>query len=204
LTIKIEIALISVYDKSKLVDLLINISKKLDNLQILSTGGTLRQIKENWNKMYFKDAILSVEDYTSSPEFPNGLVKTLHPKIFFGLLGDNSDKEHSNYYNKYQIKPINLLICNFYPFEEFLERNDRKKLDYKKFWDIGGPSMVMASIKGGHCLTLTNPSQYKRFEAQVKKNGSQCTSEFLKEINIESIRNVARYHELISNYYEEL
>jgi phosphoribosylaminoimidazolecarboxamide formyltransferase / IMP cyclohydrolase len=107
---KISRALISVSDKTNLEDLLQTL--KRFNVEIISTGGTYQFIKD---KGY---DCTEISNYTGFPEIMDGRVKTLHPKIHGGLLGDIDKKNHAVSMEKNKIPEINLLVVNLYPFEE--------------------------------------------------------------------------------------
>ncbi|MFM7673767.1 MAG: bifunctional phosphoribosylaminoimidazolecarboxamide formyltransferase/IMP cyclohydrolase PurH, partial [Candidatus Fonsibacter sp.] len=113
--IKIKKALISVSDKKNL-DRILKTLKEY-NVQILSTGGTFKYIKDLGYQC------IEVSDYTKSQEILDGRVKTLHPKIHGGLLAKADNKEHINQISKENIDLINLLIVNLYPFEKKLLEN---------------------------------------------------------------------------------
>ena len=106
---KIKRALISVSDKKNL-KLLLNTLKK-NNIEIISSGGTYKEIR----KLNFK--CTEVSEYTNSNEILNGRVKTLHPKIHAGILNKRNNKSHYRDLVKNSIKNIDLVIVNFYPFE---------------------------------------------------------------------------------------
>ena len=111
---KIKSALISVSDKSNLRPLL-QILKK-NNVKLISSGGTFRQIK----KLGFK--CLEVSEFTGSKEILNGRVKTLHPKIHAGILNKRNNKLHQKDLIDNNFENIDLVIINFYPFEQTLKK----------------------------------------------------------------------------------
>jgi phosphoribosylaminoimidazolecarboxamide formyltransferase/IMP cyclohydrolase len=107
----IERALISVYDKSGLEEL-VEVLGSL-GVEIVSSGGTARRIKE-----LEYQGLVEVSDYTDHPESPGGLVKTLHPKVHGGLLLDRNDVAHAAWMKENEVKPIDLVVSNLYPFEK--------------------------------------------------------------------------------------
>ena len=111
---KVKNALISVSDKSG-INVILKILKK-HKYNILSSGGTYKHIK----KLGFK--CKEISEFTNFKEMLDGRVKTLHPKIHSGILFDRSKKSHLNQMKKNKFEPINLLIVNFYPFEETLKK----------------------------------------------------------------------------------
>ena len=118
---KIKTALISVSDKKNLKPLL-NILKKY-NVKIISSGGTYKEIR----KLKFK--CFEVSEFSSSPEILEGRVKTLHPKIHAGILNKRNNKSHQDEMAKNSFENIDLVVVNFYPFENTLKNtNNHKKL----------------------------------------------------------------------------
>ena len=112
---KIKTALISVSDKKNL-ELLLNFLKK-NKIKIISSGGTFKEIK----RLKFK--CLEVSEFTNSPEILEGRVKTLHPKIHAGILYKREKKSHVKDLKDNNFENIDLVVVNFYPFEETLKKN---------------------------------------------------------------------------------
>ena len=135
---KIKKALISISDKTNLKKLLIALTKH--KIEIISSGGTYKEIK----KLKFK--CIEVSSYTGSPEILNGRVKTLHPKIHAGILSKRNNISHKKDLKKNNFDEIDLVIVNFYPFEETLNfTKDHKKIIENI--DVGGPTMVRSAAK---------------------------------------------------------
>ena len=135
---KIKTALISVSDKKNLKPLLNSLKK--NNIKIISSGGTYKEIK----KLKFK--CLEVSEFTNSPEILEGRVKTLHPKIHAGILNKRNNKLHKNDLIKNNFNNIDLVIVNFYPFEKTFKTTFNHKKIIENI-DIGGPTMVRAAAK---------------------------------------------------------
>ena len=193
---KIKRALISLSDKKKLRPIL-NILKK-NNIEILSSGGTYKEIK----KLKFK--AIEVSDFTKSPEILDGRVKTLHPKIYGGILNIRSNKKHLKDIKNNNIENIDLVIVNFYPFEKVI----KKKLSHKKIIeniDIGGPTMVRAAAKNYNDVTvITSLNQYDEFINEIKKNNGSTSLEFRKKMSQEAFSETAYYDSLIANYFNTI
>ena len=153
---KIKTALISVWDKTNIIELAKFLNE--NNIEIISTGGTKKILEKN------NINVTSVGDITNQKEVMNGRVKTLHPKIFGGILADRNNQNHINDLLNMKGKAIDLVIVNLYPFKS--EAID-KKLDLDKaieFIDIGGPSMLRAAAKNyKDIVPLCDPSQYNNF-----------------------------------------
>ena len=150
---KIKTALISVSDKKNLKPLL-RVLKK-NKVKIISSGGTFKEIK----KLKFK--CIEVSEFTNSPEILEGRVKTLHPKIHAGILNKRDSKLHSKDLKNNKFENIDLVIVNFYPFENTL----KKTTDHRKIIeniDVGGPTMVRSAAKNYKDVTvITSSEQYK-------------------------------------------
>ena len=149
---KIKTALISVSDKKNLKPLLNSLKK--NNIKIISSGGTYNEIK----KLKFK--CIEVSEFTSSPEILEGRVKTLHPKIHAGILNKRKSKIHLKDLKKNNFENIDLVIVNFYPFEETLKntKNHEKIIDNI---DVGGPKIVRSADKNNKNGTdITSQDQY--------------------------------------------
>ena len=149
---KIKTALISISDKSNLKPLL-QILKK-NKVKLISSGGTFKEIK----KLRFK--CLEVSDFTGFNEILDGRVKTLHPKIHAGILNKRNDKSHLNDIKNNNFENIDLVIVNFYPFEEQIKQTKNQNKIIENI-DIGGPTLVRAAAKNFNDVTvITSPNQY--------------------------------------------
>ncbi|MEC7431692.1 MAG: bifunctional phosphoribosylaminoimidazolecarboxamide formyltransferase/IMP cyclohydrolase, partial [Pseudomonadota bacterium] len=137
-------ALISVSDKTGIVDFGRALTER--GVELLSTGGTFRLLKEN------KVPVTEVSDYTGFPEMMDGRVKTLHPKIHGGILGrrgtdDAVMAEHG-------INPIDMVVVNLYPFEDTVANPDCDLATAIENIDIGGPTMVRAAAKNHNDVAI--------------------------------------------------
>ena len=193
---KIKRALISVSDKRNLKPLLTILKK--NKVEIITSGGTYREIK----KLKFK--CIEVSKYTSSPEILDGRVKTLHPKIYAGILNIRNNKSHYHDLIKNNFEDIDLVIVNFYPFEETL----KKTSDHNKIIeniDIGGPTMVRAAAKNYNDVTvLTSSSQYNEFINEMLKFKGSTSEYFRKTMSQIAFTETAYYDALISNYFNKI
>ena len=149
---KIKRALVSLSNKKNLYKLL-SVLKKY-KIQIISSGGTYKQIKKlNFN-------CTEISKYTGSPEILEGRVKTLHPKIHAGILSERNKKSHKNDLLKNNFSEIDLVIANFYPVEEVLSKTNNHSKIIENI-DIGGTTLVRAAAKNYKYVTvITDPSQY--------------------------------------------
>ena len=154
MAIDIKRALISPYDKTGLPDLVSYLESR--GVQIVSTGGTSRFLNELGIDHH------RVEEVTGFPEILDGRVKTLHPVIHAGILADRCSELHSSQLQDYSIEPFDLVVVNFYPFEEVIRRGCGEK-DAIENIDIGGPTMVRAAAKNHACVcVVVDPADYPR------------------------------------------
>lgn len=148
--IKIKTALLSVYDKTGILELAEFLAT--NNVEILSSGGTAKHLIKNGIE------VTEVSDYTGSPEMFDGRVKTLHPKIHAGILarGEKDRKE----LEEFGAKKIDLVVVNLYPFSEEVAKDSSEQGIIEKI-DIGGPAMLRAAAKNfKHTLAICNPEDY--------------------------------------------
>ena len=173
---KIRKALISVYNKKDLKPLVNALSNyKID---IISSGGTYKKIR----RLGFK--CIELSKFTNTPEILNGRVKTLHPKIYGGILNKRKNKKHIREIKKNNYENIDLIIANFYPFED----NLYKKADHNKIIeniDIGGPTMVRAAAKNyNDVVVICNPNQYQRFINELETYKGSTSLSFREKFQL--------------------
>tara|TARA_B100001063_G_scaffold185229_1_gene174977 strand:- start:224 stop:1759 length:1536 start_codon:yes stop_codon:yes gene_type:complete len=193
---KIKRALISVSDKKNL-KFLLNILKK-NKVEIISSGGTYQEIK----KLKFK--CIEISKYTGSKEILNGRVKTLHPKIHAGILNKRNNKSHYQDLIKNEFENIDLVIVNFYPFEETLKKTSNHQKIIENI-DIGGPAMVRAAAKNYNDVTvITSNSQYEELVNEMKKFNGTTSKSFRKKMSQIAFTETAYYDAIISNYFNKI
>ena len=193
---KIKRALISISDKKDLKKIL----KILANykVKIISSGGTYKEIK----KLKYK--CLEISDYTNSPEILGGRVKTLHPKIHAGILSKRKNKSHQNDLKKQNFEEIDLVIVNFYPFEETISLSKNHSKIIEKI-DVGGPTMVRAAAKNYNDVTvITSTNQYNELINELDKYKGSTSLNFREKMSLEAFSETAYYDAVISNYFNKL
>jgi len=150
---KIKRAIISLSNKTE-IKLILNTLKKY-KINVISSGGTSKEIKRLGYKC------TEVSDYTNTDEILDGRVKTLHPKLYAGILSKRDNKNHKKELKKYNHEEIDLVIVNFYPFEEKLKLTSNHNKLIENI-DIGGPTLVRAAAKNyRHTTILTSPINTK-------------------------------------------
>lgn len=185
-------ALISVSDKSNIEELANFLIS--NNFKIISTGGTYKKLKE------LKIEVVSISEITNFPEIMDGRVKTLHPNVHAGLLARKCDDQILSELN---IKRIDVLVVNFYPFESTINKPNVEFEDAIENIDIGGPAMVRAAAKNYlNCAVLTNPNDYNYF---INNYNSQKISDedMNKNMSLKAFQYVAHYDVCIANYLDK-
>ena len=190
---KIRKALISVSNKKELGFVLKNLKRY--KIEVISSGGTFKEIKRLGYKC------LELSKYTGFPEILDGRVKTLHPKIYAGILSKRNNKKHTKELKNNNFSGIDLVIVNFYPFENILKKtNDSKKIIENI--DIGGPTLVRAAAKNYNDVTvITDLKYYKNLINELNSNKGFTSLEFRKEMSEIAFTETAYYDGLISNYF---
>jgi len=193
---KIKTALISVSDKKNLKPVL-EILKK-NKVKIISSGGTYKEIK----KLKFK--CTEVSEFTNSPEILEGRVKTLHPKIHAGILNNRINKSHTSEMKKNNFENIDIIIVNFYPFEDTLKKTNNHNKIIENI-DVGGPTMVRSAAKNYKDVTvITSINQYYELIEELKKNKGSTTLKFREKLSRIAFTETAYYDSVISNYFNKI
>jgi phosphoribosylaminoimidazolecarboxamide formyltransferase/IMP cyclohydrolase len=192
---KIKTALISVSDKKKLKPLLNSL--KQNKIKIISSGGTYKEIRK------LKFECLEVSQFTNSPEILEGRVKTLHPKIHAGILNKRKSKTHLRDIKNNNFENIDLVIVNFYPFEETLKNSKNHEKIIENI-DVGGPTMVRSAAKNYKDVTvITSPDQYEELIEELISNKGSTSLEFREKLSRIAFTETAYYDSVISDYFNK-
>ena len=184
-------ALLSVSDKTGLLELARALAAR--NVELLSTGGTAKAIREAG--LPVKD----VSDVTGFPEMMDGRVKTLHPMVHGGLLGRAGTDDAVM--AQHGIAAIDLLVLNLYPFEAVTAKADCTLADAVENIDIGGPAMLRSAAKNfARVAVATSPDQYDALLAELAANDGQLSAAKRFELSVAAFNRVAQYDAAISNY----
>jgi len=179
-------ALISVFDKTGIVDLAKVLVKK--NIKIISTGGTAKELAKNGI------TITPIENITKSPESFDGRMKTISFQIESGILFDRKNTAHQKDVEKLNIPKIDYVICNFYDFW--------KKPGIEMI-DVGGPTMVRAAAKNYENVTIVvDPSDYEKISKELEQ-ANNTTENLRKELASKAFAYVAEYDNVIANYFQK-
>jgi phosphoribosylaminoimidazolecarboxamide formyltransferase/IMP cyclohydrolase len=190
---RVRRALISVSDKSGVVEL----AKVLAdvNVEILSTGGTARTLREN------EIEIVDVSDYTGFPEMLDGRVKTLHPKIHGGILGQRENPHHVETMGKHGINPIDMVVVNLYPFEATVAKPHCTLEEAIENIDIGGPTMIRSAAKNYRDVAVVvDPGDYDDLIRELKENDGQISARTRFQLAKKVFHMTSKYDTAISNY----
>lgn len=192
---KIERAIISVTDKSGIVGFANSLSGL--GVQILSTGGTARVLREGGI------SVTDISEYTGFPEMMDGRVKTLHPKVHGGLLGLRDNPEHVEVMKAHGIKTIDMVVVNLYQFEKTVAKEGVTLEEAIENIDIGGPSMLRSSAKNfRHVTVIVDPADYEVVLREMKKTGGETTLKTRFRLARKVFQLTHQYDGAISEYLE--
>ena len=190
---KIQTALISVFDKTGIDKIVGKLHK--NKVQIISTGGTQKYIES------LKIPVSTVESLTEYPSILGGRVKTLHPKIFGGILYRDDKGDDLEEIKKYNLPQIDLVIVDLYPFEETVKlTNDESEIIEKI--DIGGVSLLRASAKNySKTLVVSSKNNYNEFINHMDKNNYSSDIKFRKKYASKAFAITSEYDSQIDNFF---
>jgi phosphoribosylaminoimidazolecarboxamide formyltransferase/IMP cyclohydrolase len=194
--ITVKRALISVSDKTGIIDF----ARQLNEwgVEILSTGGTARLLKEN------NIPVIDVSDYTGFPEMLDGRVKTLHPKIHAGLLALRDSPKHIQILKEYKIGLIDMVAVNLYPFERTAAKKGVAREEVIENIDIGGPSMLRSAAKNHQSVVvISNPTQYAPILEELKAHQGAISIQTAEELAADVFRLTADYDGAIYSYLSD-
>ena len=188
-------ALLSVYDKRGVVELGRALAEM--KVEILSTGGTARLLREN------KVPLREVSEVTGFPEMLGGRVKTLHPAIHAGILARRDDPEHMAALAKQGFRPIDLVVVNLYPFAQTAARAEATPAELIEEIDVGGPTMLRAAAKNfDGVAVVVSPDDYPRVAEELKASGTLSLSTRL-ELARKAFAVTATYDSTIARTLDE-
>jgi len=186
-------ALLSVSDKTGLIDFGRFLAEK--GVEILSTGGTAKALRDAGV------AVIEVADYTGFPEMLDGRVKTLHPKIHGGLLGQRGNAEHRAAMGAHDIGDIDLLVVNLYPFEATVARGADFDAIIENI-DIGGPAMVRSAAKNHADVTVVvEVADFAVVQAEMTAHSGATTLDLRRRLAAKAYARTAAYDAAISGWF---
>ena len=192
-----RLALLSVSDKRGLIEFAKSLVEEL-GFDLISSGGTATALKAAGL------AVTKVSDYTGFPEILGGRVKTLHPRIHGGILARRDVPQDLSELETHNIRAIDLVVVNLYPFEQTIAKPDVSLADAIENIDIGGPTLLRASAKNyAHLTVLCNPEQYGSYLEEFKQKNGEISLEFRQHCSLKAFQHTGAYDSAIAAYLEQ-
>src|SRR5271154_81367 len=192
--VRVRRALLSVSDKHGLVAFAEGLAEL--GVEIVSTGGTSRELATAGI------GVRAIEDFTGFPEIMDGRVKTLHPRLYAGLLARRDEEEHLSAAAAQEIEQVDLVCVNLYPFEQTVARGDASEEEVIENIDIGGPTMIRAAAKNSaFAAVVVDPADYEGVLAELRASEGRLTLETRKALAAKAFACTARYDAAISTWF---
>jgi phosphoribosylaminoimidazolecarboxamide formyltransferase/IMP cyclohydrolase len=192
--VRVRRALLSVSDKTGLVDFARGLHEL--GVEVVSTGGTAHELTAGGLD------VRSVEDFTGFPEIMDGRVKTLHPRLYAGLLALRDSDEHLRAATELQIEPVDLVCVNLYPFERTVARGDAGEAEIVENIDIGGPTMIRAAAKNyAFAAVVVDPTSYDAILEELRAAGGMLSLDTRERLATQAFAYTARYDAAISTWF---
>jgi phosphoribosylaminoimidazolecarboxamide formyltransferase / IMP cyclohydrolase len=192
--VRVRRALLSVSDKAGILDF----ARGLEQLgvEIVSTGGTARELAGAGV------ATREIEDFTGFPEMMDGRVKTLHPRLYAGLLAKRDNDAHLAAAAEQQIEQVDLVCVNLYPFEQTVARGDARDDEVVENIDIGGPTMIRAAAKNSaFAAVVVDPRDYEELLAELRESDGRLSLDTRRRLTAKAFACTARYDAAISSWF---
>ena len=194
--VRIHRALISVSNKSGLAEFALLLDEL--GVELLSTGGTAGYLRGK------NIPVVDVSEYTGFPEILDGRVKTLHPAIHGGLLALRDKPSHQNQMEEQNIRPIDMVVVNLYPFQETAAREGATYPEVIEQIDIGGPSMIRSAAKNHSSVAVvTDPSDYGWIQTELKAGNGSLSDSTRFLLAQKAFASTASYDSAIASYFAE-
>ncbi len=189
-------ALLSVSDKTGIVEFARGLAEL--GIEIVSTGGTARELSEAGV------SVRSVSDLTGFPEIMDGRVKTLHPKLYAGLLARRDDPDHRTAASEHDVEYVDLVCVNLYPFERTAARRGVSEDEVIENIDIGGPTMIRAAAKNhAFAAPVVSPESYDAVLAELRESDRRLSPSTRESLAAEAFAYTARYETAIARWFQE-
>ncbi len=193
---EIQRALLSVSDKTGIVDFARGLADL--GIEVVSTGGTARELSESGIP------VRSITDLTGFPEIMDGRVKTLHPKLYAGLLAVRDNPEHRQAAAEHGVGYVDLVCVNLYPFERTAARRGASDDEVVENIDIGGPTMIRAAAKNhSYAAPIVNPASYDAVLAELRESDRHLSASTRENLAAEAFAYTARYDTAIARWFQE-
>jgi phosphoribosylaminoimidazolecarboxamide formyltransferase/IMP cyclohydrolase len=192
--VRVRRALLSVSDKHGVVDFAQGLAEL--GVELVSTGGTARELAGAGV------AVRAIEEFTGFPEMMDGRVKTLHARLYAGLLALRDDDEHLRAASEQQIEQVDLVCVNLYPFEQTVARGDASEAEVIENIDIGGPTMIRAAAKNSQfAAVVVDPADYESVLSELRESDGRLSLETRKALAGKAFACTARYDAAISAWF---
>jgi phosphoribosylaminoimidazolecarboxamide formyltransferase / IMP cyclohydrolase len=192
--VRVRRALLSVSDKQGVVDFARGLGEL--GVELVSTGGTARALADGGVQAR------AVEDFTGFPEMLDGRVKTLHPRLYAGLLARRDDDTHLDAAREHGIQQVDLVCVNLYPFEQTVARGDASEEEVIENIDIGGPTMIRAAAKNhAFAAVVVDPADYAELLAELRESRGRLSLATRKRLATKAFACTARYDASISTWF---
>ncbi|HEX3518292.1 MAG TPA: bifunctional phosphoribosylaminoimidazolecarboxamide formyltransferase/IMP cyclohydrolase [Solirubrobacteraceae bacterium] len=192
--VRVRRALLSVSDKQGIVEFARGLREL--GVEIVSTGGTARELSG------VDVDVRSIEDFTGFPEIMDGRVKTLHPRLYAGLLARRDEEEHLRAAGEQAIEQVDLVCVNLYPFEQTVARGDASEDEVIENIDIGGPTMIRAAAKNApFAAVVVDPADYERLLAELGESDGRLSLQTRRELAAKAFACTARYDAAIATWF---
>jgi len=194
--VRIQRAVLSVSDKTGIVEFARGLAE-LD-VELVSTGGTASALREAGL------AIRDIQDFTGFPEIMGGRVKTLHPKVYAGLLALRDDPAHAAAAREHEVEFVDLVCVNLYPFEAWAGRRGVTEHEVLEHIDIGGPTMIRAAAKNfAFTAVVVKPESYDAVLQELREREAKLSLPTRESLAAEAFAYTARYDTAISRWFAE-
>jgi phosphoribosylaminoimidazolecarboxamide formyltransferase/IMP cyclohydrolase len=194
--VRVARALLSVSDKTGIVAFARGLAEL--GIELVSTGGTARALQDAGID------VRAVEDFTGFPEILDGRVKTLHPRLYAGLLAVRSDPAHLQAVAEHGIEWVDLVCVNLYPFEATAARRDVTDAELIEQVDIGGPTMIRAAAKNhAFAAVVVEPGAYDAVLEELRDTGGTLSMPTREALAAAAFSATARYDTAISRWFAE-
>jgi phosphoribosylaminoimidazolecarboxamide formyltransferase/IMP cyclohydrolase len=192
--VRVRRALLSVSEKAQIADFARGLSAL--GVEIVSTGGTARELERAGV------AVRAIEDFTGFPEMMDGRVKTLHPRLYAGLLARRDEEEHLRAAAEQGIEQVDLVCVNLYPFEQTVARGEATEDEVIEQIDIGGPTMIRAAAKNSSfAAVVVDPADYDAVLAELRESEGLISLQTRRLLAAKAFAATARYDAAISTWF---
>ena len=194
--VRVSRALLSVSDKTGIVEFASGLADL--GVEIISTGGTAGVLADAGVK------VRPISDLTGFPEIMDGRVKTLHPKLYAGLLAVRDNEEHLQAAAEHQVELVDLVCVNLYPFERTAAARGATEAEVIENIDIGGPTMIRAAAKNhAFAAPIVRPESYDAVLAELRESGCRLSPGTRESLAAEAFAYTARYDSAIARWFQE-